>query len=168
MFCAKFYLKVPNRLSLLYCFAKQMSSVLNFLPHLLIKLFSLIFFFPFLWRQGCWEGAEHNNLVAKHTFLALVSDSNATASSLLNQDIRLMRSLFQAHNWKKTHYSKSAPTLQMNGGTNWKGKRREGLIISYIAYTISVTESWSKIIPSLTQHSSCSDRVASLLRTAQN
>lgn len=58
MFCAKSYLKVPNRLSLFYCFAKQMSSVLNFLPHLLTKLFSSIFFlFLFLWRQGCWGGS---------------------------------------------------------------------------------------------------------------
>lgn len=69
------------------------------------------------------KGAEHNNLMAKHTFLALVSNSNATASSLLSQDIKLMRSLFQTHNQKKTHSSKSAPTLQLDGGTNWKGKK---------------------------------------------
>lgn len=34
-----------------------------------------------------------------------------------------MRSLFQTHNQKKTHYSKSTPTLQLDGGTNWKGKK---------------------------------------------
>lgn len=32
------------------------------------------------------EGAKHNNLRAKILFLALVSNSNATASSLLSQD----------------------------------------------------------------------------------
>lgn len=66
-----------------------MSSVLNFLPHLLTKCSSdgfVGFFSHFCGVRVVGEGAEHNNLRAKILFLALVSNSNATVSSLLRED----------------------------------------------------------------------------------